>query len=314
MAPARAATRISFMGHGARKFCWIAGLTFASCACGASSAPRVSARAADDAQQQPARTVPETTPVEFVVGNLEYLLVHEIGHFVIAEREIPIVGPLENAADYIATLALIREDPLDPLRSDRALTFLVATAKGFEEAWRTGVAVGAEAPYWGAHALTIQRYYQILCLLYGSDPERFARAAEVASLPPARARDCVNEYVRAASAYDWLLANYGRKPGDGEGAAIEIVYGPPPTKTSMTILEAVRSIELFERVSDRLRLRFTLREPFRLVTRTCGQPQAAWVPADRELVICYELVDALYLLAIQSQNAADSRGAARGKH
>jgi putative metallopeptidase DUF4344 len=298
------------MGHGARTFWWIAGLTFASCACGASAAQRVSTRAAENVPQ-PISTVPEATPIEFVVGNLEYLLVHEIGHFVIAEREIPIVGPLENAADYIATLALIREEPLDPLRSDRPLTFLVATAKGFEEAWRTGVSVDAEVPYWGAHALTIQRYYQILCLLYGSDPERFARAAEVASLPAARAHDCVTEYARAASAYEWLLANYGRKPDDGEGAAIEIVYGPPPTRTSKTILEAVKSIQLFERVSERLRQKFTLREPFKLVTRTCGQSQAAWVPADRELVICYELVDALYLLAIQAQNGASSRGAAR---
>lgn len=296
------------MKSGARRFCWIVGLTLASCACGASSAPRASARAAKDAQPPPPRSVPQTTPVQFVVGNLEYLLVHEVGHFVIEERQIPIVGPLENAADYIATLALIREEPLDPLRSDRALTFLVATAKGFEEAWRTGVSVGAEAPYWGAHALTIQRYYQILCLLYGSDPERFARAAEVASLPTARAGDCVNEYVRAASAYDWLLTTYGRKPGDGEGAAIEIVYGPPPTKTSMTVLEAARAIQLFERISARLRQRFTLSEPFTLVIRTCGQPQAAWVPADRQLVICYELVDALYLLAIQSQTAANTRG------
>ena len=138
--------------------------------------------------------------------------------------------------------------------------------------------------------------------------QRFARAAEVASLPPARAGDCVNEYARAASAYDWLLTTYGRKPGDGEGAAIEIVYGPPPSKTSMTVLEAVRAIQLFERVSARLRQRFTLSEPFTLVTRTCGQSQAAWVPADRQLVICYELVDALYLLAIQSRNVANARG------
>ena len=310
MAPAWAATKIAPMGHGTRF--WIAGLALASCAYGAPAAPR-DTRAAEDAQPSPARTVPEATPVEFVVGNLEYLLIHEIGHFVIAEREIPIVGPLENAADYIATLALIREQPLDPLRSDRALRFLVATAQGFEEAWRTGVSVGAEVPYWGAHALTIQRYYQILCLLYGSDPERFAHAAEVASLPAARALGCVTEYARAASAYEWLLASYGRKPGDGEGAAIEIVYEPPHTRTSTRVLEAVRAIDLFERVSERLRARFTLREPFKLVTRTCGESQAAWLPADRELVICYELVDALYLLAIQARSEASSRASERGE-
>ena len=76
------------MAHVIRRLSWIAGLTFASCALGASTAPREPARTVNDARQPPARSVPEATPVEFVVGNLEYLLVHEIGHFVIAESEI----------------------------------------------------------------------------------------------------------------------------------------------------------------------------------------------------------------------------------
>ena len=153
----------------------------------------------------------------------------------------------------------------------------------------------------------------ILCLLYGSDPERFANAPEVDSLPATRAHDCVAEYERAGRAFQWLLANYGRTPDDHDGAAIEIVYGPPTTKTSVAMLEEVRAIELFERVTERLRLRFALQEPFRLVIGTCGRAQAAWVPADRELVICYELIDALYLLALQVRGSAGSRSTERGR-
>ena len=96
MAPTQVATRIAFMGHGARKFCWIAGLTFASCACGASAALRESARAAVDAQPPLARSVPETTPVEFVVGNLLFVLGHEAGHAAIREMGLPVVGREES--------------------------------------------------------------------------------------------------------------------------------------------------------------------------------------------------------------------------
>jgi len=33
--------------------------------------------------------------------------------------------------------------------------------------------------------------------------------------------------------------------------------------------------------------------------RTCGQAEAAWIPDRRELVICHDLVDTLYLLALR---------------
>jgi hypothetical protein len=232
----------------------------------------------------------------FVVGNIEYLLVHEIAHLLIAEKNIPIIGPVENAADYIATLALIREEPLDPAQRDRAEGFLRAAAGAFSASWQTGRALDAEVPYWGAHALSIQRYYQIVCLLYGSDPTAFADVLEDARLAEAKGEGCIVEYARADRAVDWLLLNYGRKPGDPPGAATEIIYGRPPTTVSTGVLRELKSSELLERVVGRLHERFTIEQPFQLVMRRCGRSEAAWISERRELVICYELVDTLYLL------------------
>lgn len=234
--------------------------------------------------------------VAFVLGNIEYLVVHELAHLLISEKEIPILAPVENAADYLATLALIREEPLDPTQQDRALEFLFAAAQGFAESSRIGTTLGAEAPYWGAHALSIQRYYQIVCLLYGSDPEAFADLPAQTRLPAARAEDCVAEYARASQAAEWLLADYGRQPGDPPPAATDIVYEEPPTGVSAEVLRELRRIELLDRVIERLHQRFTIEQPFELVMRTCGRSEAAWIPDRRELVICYELVDTLYLM------------------
>ena len=130
-------------------------------------------------------------------------------------------------------------------------------------------------PYWGAHALSIQRYYQIACLLYGSNPDKFANLPATTGLPKARADGCIEEYARANRAGDWMLANYGRQAGDGPGAETEIVYDPPPTRVSETILRQLRSAELLERVTARLHQRFTLEKPFRIVLRRCGQAEAA---------------------------------------
>jgi hypothetical protein len=234
--------------------------------------------------------------IGFVLGNLEYLLVHEIAHFLISEKDVPIVGPIENAADYIATMALLREEPLDPTQRDRAVKFLLATANAFAASWQAGTATGADVPYWGEHALTIQRYYQIACLLYGSDPAAFAAVPRTTGMPAARAETCVAEYARANRVMDWLLQGYGRRPGDAPGAATEIVYERAPTLVSASVVRELKAIELFERIVARLHERFTLEAPLRLVMRSCGRAQAAWIPDRRELVICYELVDTLYLL------------------
>lgn len=234
----------------------------------------------------------------FVLGNIEYLLLHEIAHFLINEKNVPIIGPEENAADYIATLALIREEPLTPGEQGRGISFLLAAADAFVASWQTGVSLGAEVPYWGSHALSIQRYYQIACLLYGSDPVAFERVPEIAGLPKARARSCVAEYAKADASIRWLLANFGRQAGDPEGAATQVFYEQPRTLVTTRVLEELRSEELLERTLERLHMRFTLERPFTLVLRNCGQAEAAWVPDRRELVICYDLIDRLYLLEL----------------
>jgi len=238
--------------------------------------------------------------IGFVVGNIEYLLVHELAHFVISEKNVPILGPVENAADYIATLALIREEPLDPAQQDRAERFLLATAGAFEASWETGTRLGAEVPYWDEHALSIQRYYNIACLLYGSDPTAFASVPQKAGMPATRAQSCIAEYARAAVAFEWLVGAYGRRPGEPLGIATEIVYEPPPTAVSASVVRALKSIELLERITKRLHERFTLERPFTLAMRSCGQPEAAWLPERRELAICYELVDTLYMLGLRA--------------
>jgi hypothetical protein len=250
----------------------------------------------DEASGDDAR---ERDAVSFVLGNVEFLLLHEIGHFLIGEKDVPIIGPEENAADYIATLALLREEPLDPARGDRALQSLLAAADAFAAAWHTGEALGAEVPYWGAHALSIQRFYQVACLLYGSDPVAFERVPDISGLPRSRAAGCAAEYAKAERSIRWLLENYGRRPGDPPGAETTVSYEPPPTRVATRIAAELESLRLLELVVERLRERFTLDQPLTVVLRACGRAEAAWLPDRRELVVCYDLIDTLYLLALQ---------------
>ena len=254
------------------------------------------------ARRTPARTDPAV--LDFVVGNVEYLLVHEIAHFLIDEKNIPIIGPEEDAADYIATLALLREAPLDPTQQHRALRFLTSAADAFAASWQTGLTAGSDAPYWDSHELSIQRYYQIACLLYGSDPVTYAAVPQISGLPDTRARGCASEYAKADESIQWLLTTFGRQEGDKPSAATTIVYDDPPSRVSASVLEELRRIDLLERIDERLHERFTIEQPFTMAMRRCGKAQGAWLPEQRELLICYELVDTLYLLGLRKQETS----------
>lgn len=58
------------------------------------------------AQQQDEK---KDAALDFVVGNIKFILLHELAHVVIGEKQIPILGPEESAADYFATTTLLRE-------------------------------------------------------------------------------------------------------------------------------------------------------------------------------------------------------------
>jgi hypothetical protein len=234
--------------------------------------------------------------VEFVMGNVEYILLHEIAHLLIRDLDVPVIGPEEGAADYIATAVLIRAELFDQQRAARARQFLLATANGLATSWEYSAQSGGEVRYWDSHALTIQRFYQIICLVYGSDQEAFAALPASVGMPAARASRCSDEFARAGRSLAWLLENYGRQPGDPAPASVELNFGRPPSRTSRQLIDAIRASGMLENTVRHLHESFTIRMPFSIDFRICREPQARWLPEQREIVFCYELLDSYYLL------------------
>ncbi len=138
------------------------------------------------------------TREEAVIGPFVFIYLHEIGHALFDLLKAPILGREEDAADQVATLILLRAGPELARRT-------LATA-----AWM--YAHGAEArtadesDFSDVHPLDAQRYYNVLCLAYGSDPKAYAAAAEANRLPPERADGCEGEYRQVAYAARKLLA------------------------------------------------------------------------------------------------------------
>jgi hypothetical protein len=233
---------------------------------------------------------------EWVAANAQFVLMHELAHVVIQEKRIPVLGPEEMAADYIAAMMLIRPVSVPPAGADKLLRVAINTADAFEIAWRRQSELGQGIPYWSNHALTVQRFSTVACLLFGSDPERFAALPPLLDMPAHRAHGCREEYESAAYAMDWLLTNYARQEGDPPGASFERRFESPPSRASLRMLEAIQDDGFIERTFGVFNELVALDEPATFVMRSCGEPQAAWIPDRRELVFCYELLDAYVLL------------------
>ncbi len=246
-----------------------------------------------DAQQP----LPGSDPDEFVLGNVQFMLLHELAHLVIGEKRIPILGSEEYAADYIAAMLLIQPREDATVDHEMLLRFAIDTADGFVVAWQRSAEYASPIPYWGTHALQVQRFSTVACLLYGSDPQRFAALPQVVEMPLARANSCPAEFKKAAFAVDWLFETYARKPDDPPGAPVDIRFEPPPSRTSARLLQAIQARGLVENTFARLGEYFSLDEPAKFIMRACGQPQAAWIAETRELVFCYELLDTYSLMS-----------------
>lgn len=148
-----------------------------------------------------ARHLGDAYPQRYVIANLRYILLHETGHALIELLDIPATGRQEDAVDQLATMlmqhfAALDESPATVSENlDMAANWLLAHSTGEYDL----------AAYADEHALGEQRFFNIQCLIYGSDPVRFAGIVASKGLTPERAKGCPAEAKRVFRAWLRLL-------------------------------------------------------------------------------------------------------------
>jgi hypothetical protein len=83
--------------------------------------------------------------VEFVVGNTPFVLLHEMGHVLIAEMKLPVLGREEDAGDTFAALAMLK------IGTSFSQRVLAAAAKGWFLSDRRDQQTGAKALFYDEH-------------------------------------------------------------------------------------------------------------------------------------------------------------------
>lgn len=228
----------------------------------------------------------------FVIANTQYTVLHEVGHVIISELHVPFLGKEEDAADELATVAILRSKAAGSGVAER----LLAAADGWLLEWQQHVPSRNTEDYWDVHSLDIQRYYNINCLVYGSNPEAFETWLESAEipLPYPRAWRCGGEYRRAARSLDWIATTL-RAPAQqarrGQTGRVGVIYEPPATPEREVIEKLFRKTRALEQTARIIESQFQLPYDIDIVlTNICG-PTAYWRPDLKEIVVCYKLVE-----------------------
>ena len=59
--------------------------------------------------------------------------------------------------------------------------------------------------------LNEQRFYSIVCMVYGSDPKKYSNLPKDAGMPAERAEQCQDDHDRQLKAWQTLLAPHMKK-------------------------------------------------------------------------------------------------------
>lgn len=133
-----------------------------------------------------------------VTNATTFIFFHELGHALVDAYDLPITGREEDAVDQLSVLLLADG-------TEEGERMVLDAAVSFSR--QDGDALG-EMAFADEHSLDRQRYYNIICLLYGQDEGKFAALVREGTLPESRAGRCREEFARVDKAWDALLAPY----------------------------------------------------------------------------------------------------------
>jgi hypothetical protein len=147
----------------------------------------------------------ETTPSgvtrqDALVGPVVEVFLHEIAHAIFDMLNVPILGREEDAADQVASYLLLRFEKNEA----RSTVIGVAYMYGKEAQSQTP----GLKQFANVHGLPAQRFYNLLCMAYGADPQLFGDLVQKGYLPETRAEGCEDEYRQIDFAVRKLIMPY----------------------------------------------------------------------------------------------------------
>lgn len=218
--------------------------------------------------------------VEFVAGNMIFATIHEVGHMLIAEMGLPVLGREEDAADAFAVVTGLK---LNTGLSDRVLA---QSARGWFLSDKRNQDQGIKTVFYDEHGLDRQRAYNIVCLMVGGNPDKFSNLADLTQMPQERQGTCQGDFSNASWSWNKVLEPHIRAANKPK-AKITVTYGDSGPYGLFE--KGIRRTQFLETLAAHLADRYVWRGPIVFDVQACGEPGAHWDLQLRKIIVCYEL-------------------------
>jgi hypothetical protein len=147
----------------------------------------------------PAETTPEgVTPVDALAGPLVDVFFHEFGHVLFYLLQVPVLGREEDAADQLSAYLMLN------FGYDEAKRLIAGSAYQFKRDLKPEYRVELK-DFSDTHGAPAQRFYNLLCIAFGANPELFGEIVSRGYLPVERAIGCEDEFHAMAHAFKTLI-------------------------------------------------------------------------------------------------------------
>ena len=147
----------------------------------------------------PKQTTPEgVAPIDAFVGPLVDVFFHEFGHVVFYMLQVPVFGREEDAADAFSAYLMLN------FGYDEARRLIAGSAHQFKRDLKPKVTLEL-TDFSDTHGAPAARFYNLLCIAFGANPEGFADIVSKRQLPVERAIGCEDEFRELAHAFRTLI-------------------------------------------------------------------------------------------------------------
>ena len=134
---------------------------------------------------------------------VRFVFLHETAHALIDQYNLPITGNEEDAADRCSAFINLHELGEDGVRAVFAAADAFAIESKHDPNGRKNMA--------DEHLLQEQRFYNSLCMIYGSNPSKYENIVTSGYLPKERAVRCSTEFQRTVDGWINLLEPWRKK-------------------------------------------------------------------------------------------------------
>ncbi|MEO0486206.1 MAG: DUF4344 domain-containing metallopeptidase [Pseudomonadota bacterium] len=206
----------------------------------------------------------------YVASNVYAIFYHELGHALIDVLDLPIFGQEEDAADVLSALMIgeyWEEDAAVAIAYDAAFGFLNDAEQTDE----------ADVAYWGVHGPDLQRYYTLICLFYGGNPEEQEDVALELGLPEERIETCEEEYDQAIGSWGAVLDRLAEASETGSDTGRLVLTGKDPEQD-----------EILREEIDWINENFAFPQDIPVLMEPCQEANAFYDPTSQEITMCTE--------------------------